>query len=146
MRSCIYNLDLKSIEIQTWIWCGIWVWVALSRWGGRSIKSNYWDFQGFLGKIIHFTMQGTPVQSLVWEDPTCLRETKPLCHDTEPMHYSPLVETTEAMCHNYLSPHAWSLHSTTREATALRSSCTSMESSLYSPQLEKACMQQEDLG
>ena len=40
-------------------------------------------------------MQGTPVQSLVWEDPTCLRETKPLCHDTERVHYSPLVETTK---------------------------------------------------
>jgi len=99
-----YDLDPKSIQIQTRIWCGLWVWVALSRWGGRSIKSNYWDFQGFLGKIIHFAMQRTPVQSLVWEDPTCLRDNKPLCHDTEPVHYSPLVETTEPMCHNYLSP------------------------------------------
>ena len=29
---------------------------------------------------IHLPMQGTWVQSLVWEDPTCLRVTKPAYH------------------------------------------------------------------
>ena len=30
---------------------------------------------------IHLPMQGTPVQPLVWEDPTRLGATKPGCHD-----------------------------------------------------------------
>ena len=30
---------------------------------------------------IHLPMQGTWVQSLVWEDSTCHRETKPTYHD-----------------------------------------------------------------
>ena len=30
---------------------------------------------------IGLPMQGTRVQSLVWEDPTCHGATKPLCHD-----------------------------------------------------------------
>ena len=30
---------------------------------------------------IHLPMQGTWIQSLVWEDPTCLKTTKPLCHN-----------------------------------------------------------------
>ena len=45
---------------------------------------------------IWLQMQGTRVWSLVWEDPICHGATKPLCH-------------------NYWSPHAWSLCSTPRE-------------------------------
>ena len=30
---------------------------------------------------IHLPMQGTWVRALVWEDPTCLRATKPICHN-----------------------------------------------------------------
>jgi len=30
---------------------------------------------------IFLAMEGTPVQSLVWKDPTCLRATKPLCQN-----------------------------------------------------------------
>ena len=30
---------------------------------------------------IHLPMQGTQVQSLVWEDPTCRGATKPMCHN-----------------------------------------------------------------
>ena len=29
---------------------------------------------------VHLAMQGSPVGCLVWEDPTCLEETKPMCH------------------------------------------------------------------
>ena len=29
----------------------------------------------------HLPMQGTPVQSLVWEDPTPCGATKPVCHN-----------------------------------------------------------------
>ena len=67
---------------------------------------------------IHLLVQGTWVQSLVGEDPTCHGATKP-------------------MCHNYFSCSA------TREATAMRSLCTTTKSSLHSWQLEEACMQQQ---
>ena len=30
---------------------------------------------------IHLPMQGTQVQALVWEDPTCHGATKPVCHN-----------------------------------------------------------------
>ena len=30
---------------------------------------------------IHSPMQGTEVQSLLQEDPTCCEATKPMCHD-----------------------------------------------------------------
>ena len=41
---------------------------------------------------IHLPMQGTRVQSLVWEDPTCCGAAKPVSHNTEPT------------CHNYWTP------------------------------------------
>ena len=30
---------------------------------------------------IHLPMQGTWVQALIWEDPTCHRATRPVCHN-----------------------------------------------------------------
>ena len=30
---------------------------------------------------IHLPMQGTLVQALVWEDPTCCGATQPVCHN-----------------------------------------------------------------
>ena len=30
---------------------------------------------------IRLPMQGTQVRALVWEDPTCRRATKPVCHN-----------------------------------------------------------------
>ena len=69
-------------------------------------------------------MQGTRVQSLVWEDPTCRGATKPVCHNDwacalEPAsrnywactlesvshnYWSPCATTSEPACHNYWSP------------------------------------------
>ena len=46
------------------------------------------------GKRISLPMQGTWVQFLIWEVPTC-------CGATEPMH-----TTAELVQHNYESPHA----------------------------------------
>ena len=57
--------------------------------------------------------RGTWVRSLIWEDPTCNRATKP-------------------MYRNY-----WSLCSITREVTAVRSPCSTVKSSLCALQLEK---------
>ena len=51
---------------------------------------------------IHFTMQGTQVQSLGWEHPTCHAATKPMCYICRSLH-------TLSWC------------SITREATAMRS-------------------------
>ena len=38
---------------------------------------------------IHLSMQGTQIQCLVLEDPTCCKTSKPVCQAAEPM------------CHNY---------------------------------------------
>ena len=83
-------------------------------------------------------MEGTRVRSLVWEDPTCHGATKLVHHN----YWACALEPTS---HNYWSPRAWSLCSATREATAMRSLCTTTKSSLLphcSLQLDKAHMQQ----
>ena len=75
-------------------------------------------------------MQGTRVQALVWEDPTCCGVTKPVSH-------------------KLLSLRVWSLCSATREATIVRGPRTvmqsgprtAMKSGPHLPQLEKALAQ-----
>ena len=67
-------------------------------------------------------MQGTRVQALVWEDPTCHGVTKPVSH-------------------KLLSLRVWSLCSATREATIVRGPHTAMKSGPHLPQLEKALAQ-----
>ena len=85
---------------------------------------------------IRLPMQGTGVRSsLVWEDPTCCGATKPMCHN----YWACALEPAS---HNYWSPHAQSLCSATREATAMRSLRTTTKSSPRSPQLAKARAQQ----
>ena len=51
-------------------------------------------------------MQGTRVQALVWEDPTCCRATKPVHHNYWACALSPRATTTEPVWHNYWSPRA----------------------------------------
>ena len=63
---------------------------------------------------IHLPMQGTWVWPLVWEDPTCHGATKPMCCDY-------LAHGLEPVLHNERSQ---------------------LESSSFSLQLEKACLQQ----
>ena len=43
---------------------------------------------------IHLPMQGTRVRALVWEDPTCCRATKPVCHSYQ-------ARALEPISHNY---------------------------------------------
>ena len=62
--------------------------------------------------------QGTLVGSLVWEDSSCCRAIRPVGH-------------------SYWACKPYSLCSTTREATAMRSPHTATKSSPGSPQLEK---------
>ena len=88
-------------------------------------------------------MQGTRVQALIREDPTCRGATKPVCHNywayaLEPAshnYWSPRAATTEACVPRARAPQQ-------REATAMRSPRTAMKSSPRSPQLEKARTQQ----
>ena len=84
---------------------------------------------------IRLPMQGTWVQALVQEDPTCHGATKPV-------HHNYWTCTLEPMSHNYWSLHAESLCSATRENTTMRSLRTTMKSSPRSPQVEKARAQQ----
>ena len=61
---------------------------------------------------IRLPTQGTRVQALVREDPTCRGATKPMRHNywacaLEPVshnYWSPHATTTEPSCHNYWSP------------------------------------------
>ena len=85
---------------------------------------------------IHLPVQGTWVRALVQEDPTCRGAAKPVCHNS-------WACTLDPVSHNYWSPHAWSLCSTTREATTMRSPHPATKSSPCSPQLEKARAQQQ---
>ena len=105
-------------------------------------KTTIWDFLVVQWLRIRLPMQGTQVRSLVREDPTCHEATKPVC-------YSYWAWALEATNHNYwahtpqlLKPRHLTPCSATREATAMRSPCTTTKSSPHSPQLEKACMQQ----
>ena len=92
---------------------------------------------------IRLPMQGTRVRSLVQEDPTCHRATKPVHHN----YWACALEPTN---HNYWSPRAATTEARTprarapqREAIATRSLHTTTKSSSHSPQLEKAHAQQQ---
>ena len=92
---------------------------------------------------IHLPMQGTRVQALVWEDPTCRRAAKPV-------HRNYWAYTLELASHNYwarvpqlLKPALLETMLPKREATAMRSPCTATKSSPSSQQLEKVHTQQQ---
>ena len=73
-------------------------------------------------------MQGTEVQALVREDPTCRRATKPGTTTTDPVPYSQRATTTEAR-----APRA----PQQREATDMRSPRTARKSSPRWQQVER---------
>ena len=108
-------------------------------------------------------MQGTWVRSLVQEDPTCHRATKPMRHNywtcalqpTSHNYWALAPQLLKPLCPRacvpqLLSPCAATTGaraprapcSATREVTTMRSLCTAMKSNPLSPQLEKACAQQ----
>ena len=103
-------------------------------------------------------MQGTWVRSLVREDPTYRGATKPVrcnywayaleptSHNywaREPQLLSPRATTTEVRVPQLLKPAHLEPVLHTREATTMRSLCTTRRSSPHSPQLEKAHVQQQ---
>ena len=85
---------------------------------------------------ICLAMQETPVSSLVWEDPACLRV-------TEPMHHSYRACVLEPVSHNYRA-HMPRVCVSQQKNALQRKACTSQPESTppHSPQLEKACAQQ----
>ena len=92
---------------------------------------------------IRLPMQGTQVQALVWEDPTCRRATKPVRHNYWAWALRPVSHSYWACVPQLLRPtHLEPVSSATREATSVRSPCTAMKSSPHSTQLKKACVQQ----
>ena len=113
-------------------------------------KQESGDFPG--GAVVKYLlpMQGTQVRALVQEDPTCCGATKPMRHNywawalkpvshnywvCVPQLLSPCATTTEAHM-----PRARALQQ--REATAMRSPCTTTKSNPLSLQLEKGYAQQ----
>ena len=68
---------------------------------------------------VHLPMQGTQVRSLVWEDPTCLKQLSPSTPTTEPALWSPC---------------------SAREASTVKSPHTATGGSPRSLQPEKACV------
>ena len=83
----------------------------------------------------HLPMEGTQVQSLVWENSAYHGAFKPV-------HHNYWAHALEPACRTNWSPCAWSLYSITREVTPVRSLSTAKKSSPLSLQLEKACAEQ----
>ena len=83
-------------------------------------------------------MQGTRVQALVREDPTCRRATKPMCHNYWACALEPASHNYRACVPQLLKP--VHLEPVLRNK---RSPCTATKSSPRSPQLEKACVRQQ---
>ena len=84
-----------------WVWCCSRKWIHLSKliylWGEGILP----QLKLYLGTSlvaqclrICLPMQGTWVRALVWEDTTCCRATKPMCHN----YWACTLETTS---HNY---------------------------------------------
>ena len=85
---------------------------------------------------IHLLMYGTQVQSLVWEDSTCCRATKSLCHN----YWACALEPTSRNCWSLCAEH---LCSETREVASMRSLHNCNEDSRLL-QLEKTACSNED--
>ena len=92
---------------------------------------------------IRLPMQGTRVQALVWEDPTCHVATKPMHRNYWACALEPTCHNYWAVCHKYWSPRTQSPCSTIREATEMRRLCAATKSSPRSLQPEKARAQQQ---
>ena len=73
----------------------------------RSVERKCWASLVVQWLRIHLSMQGTQVQSLVWEDPTCCGAAKPVRQNywscaLEPAHHkwrvAPTPATRESLC------------------------------------------------
>ena len=142
---CVASTFLNQIYSERWVqsflllsqsfWSHFALWCIISILthlyvGFKVLEYCPWAFLVAQRLRIHLPMQGTQVQALVHEDPTCRRATKP-------MHHNYWVYALEPASHSY-----WSPRSATREATATRIPRTATKSSSRWPQLEKAHAQQ----
>ena len=85
----------------------------------QHLLSTYYSFPAIKSHVraslvaqwlrIRLPMQGTRVQALVWEDPTCRGATKP-------MHHNYWACALKPACHNYWSPHTQSPCSATKRS------------------------------
>ena len=93
---------------------------------------------------VHLPMQGTWVQSLIWEDAICNAAGQLSLYVTtaKPVPQSWKAATTEPVCCSYRSLRTHSLRSQTREAAATRGPRATRKSHLLSLQLGKALVQQ----
>ena len=86
---------------------------------------------------IYLLMQRTRIRSLVWEDATCCRATKPVHHN----HWGGVLEPT---CHSGWSPCTLeSMLRNKRHQRSAKPTTRQLGSSPHSPQLEKARAQQQ---
>ena len=83
---------------------------------------------------IHLTMQVTWVQSLVWEDPTCLGATKPVSHNCWACALGPRNGNYWAQKLHYWSPCTLEPVLITRETTSVRTPCTATQSTPHAQQ------------
>ena len=87
---------------------------------------------------IRLPMQGTRVQALVREDPTCHGATKPVRHNYWACALEPASHKCWAHTPQLLKPTCPEPVPTAREATTMRSLHATIKSRPCSPQLEKA--------
>ena len=114
----------KSLEMLIWNHYGRGRAIRkLSEWGCRASLVAQW-------LRIRLPMQGTQVQALVWEDPTCRRATKTVHHN----YWARVLQQLKPMC---LEPVLRNKRSHRNESPHIATN-----SSPHSPQLEKASTQQ----
>ena len=99
----------------------------MSRWTQRGFLVAQW-----LRNCL--PMQETRVQSLVWEDPTRLRATKPVSHNCWACALGPRNGNYWAQKLHYWSPCTLEPVLITRETTSVRTPCTAMQSTPHAQQ------------
>ena len=119
------------------------------RWLPRSslpLDSRTWGFPGGPEVRICLPKQETQIGSLIWEDPTCRRATKPICHSYWDCALEPQSRKTGPTCCSYWSPCV--LQPVVRPEKPLQGeACTQQpESDPCSPQLDKSPHSNENLA
>ena len=89
-------------------------------------------------------MQKKWVQSVIWEDPTCHRATKPVCHNYWACALEPGTHNYWALAPQILKPVYPRDHALQQEKSLQLEASAPLESSLCLPQLEKSPCSNED--
>ena len=115
----------------------------ISTWFSNLKNTHCWNSLVAQWLRICLPMQGTQVQALAREDPTCRGAMKPVRHNywtcaLEPKSHNYWTRVPQLLKPTHLEP----VLRNRREATAMRSLHTTKKSSPCSPQLEKAHVRQ----